>query len=91
MVKSTEKLGDRVKRVREERHLTQEQLAVKIGIRQSHIGNVEKNTRGTTMVAEIAHALGVDAYWLKTGIETITAGDAKINEVVRLMLAPESL
>ncbi len=33
----------------------------------------------------IAHALGVDAYWLKTGIETIIAGDKRINEVVKLM------
>ena len=36
--------------------------------KQSFISNFETGARqGTSWVVEIAHALGVDAYWLKTG------------------------
>lgn len=64
------KLKDRVKAEREARGLTQDQLAKMIDKRkgQSFIGNIESGARaGTTFIAEIAHALGVSAYWLKTG------------------------
>jgi transcriptional regulator with XRE-family HTH domain len=47
---------------------TQQQIADKAGISQSTIGVLESGTQQTSgYIPEIAHALGVDAYWLKTG------------------------
>jgi transcriptional regulator with XRE-family HTH domain len=66
--------------------LTQAELAAKFGKKQSFIGNLEAGSRkGTSLIAEIAHALGVDAYWLKTGVKTLVAGDQKIDNVVEAM------
>lgn len=68
--------------------LSQAQLAAKIGKKQSFIGNLESNARkGTTFLTELAFVLGVDAHWLKTGTETIIAGDRRINEIVKLLKA----
>lgn len=76
----------RLRETREARGLTQPQLAKLIGKGQSLIGNLEAGSReSSTYIPEIAHALGVDAYWLKTGVRTIIAGDPKIDEVVELM------
>lgn len=63
-----ETLGERVARVRGDLGLTQTALAQRIGKRQSVISGIETGARGTRPdIIELAHALGVDAYWLKTG------------------------
>lgn len=65
---------------------TQESLAKAAKIRQSFIGALEAGGQKTSgYLPEIAHALGVDAYWLKTGIKTLIAGDQKITDVVEAM------
>jgi transcriptional regulator with XRE-family HTH domain len=77
---------DRLKDSRESLDLTQAELAAKLGKKQSFIGNLEAGSRTSTpLIAELAHALGVDAYWLKTGVKTLVAGDKKIDEVVEAM------
>lgn len=59
---------DRLKSERERIGLTQAQLAKSLHKGQSFIGNLESGARrGTASIPELAHALGVDAYWLKTG------------------------
>lgn len=65
-----ETLGERVKRLRVSLGLTQEQLASKASVGQSTITGIEKGARNKapSSIVEIAHALDVDAYWLKTGI-----------------------
>jgi len=64
-----ETTGERVTRLRTALELTQDQLAKKAGVAQSTINGIEKGARQKmpSSLIEIAHALGVDAYWLKTG------------------------
>jgi phage repressor protein C with HTH and peptisase S24 domain len=58
----------RVRKTRQERGFTQAELAHKIGVRQSTIGNIESGrNQGSTMVAQLAAALGVNALWLAEG------------------------
>lgn len=65
---SMSKLAQRLKEEREKKGWSQQELAEKAGIRQSFIGALEsKNQQSSGWLPEIAHALGVDAYWLKTG------------------------
>lgn len=62
--------ADRLKTERERLGLSQDELAKLVDKKkkQSFISNFETGARkGTTWIVEIAHALGVDAYWLKTG------------------------
>lgn len=82
-----ETLGERVKRLRTAKQLTQEKLAEMAGLKQSTIVGIEKSerTKRPSSLIEIANALGVDAYYLKYGVESIIAGDKRINEVARLM------
>lgn len=42
-------LGDMIKSVRKERHLTQEQLGDLIGVQKSQISKLERNTRNVTI------------------------------------------
>lgn len=65
-----EKLSHRIKAERKRLKLTQGQLAALVdkNMGQSFISNLETGGREETpYIAELAHALGVDAYWLKTG------------------------
>ncbi len=42
-------LGDMIKSVRKERHLTQEQLGELIGVQKSQISKLERNTKNVTI------------------------------------------
>ncbi len=44
-----EVLGDMIKSVRKERHLTQEQLGKLVGVQKSQISKLENNTRNVTI------------------------------------------
>lgn len=86
MAGKSETLGDRIARLRKAKEWTQEDLAKRAGIRQSFIGALEAGNQQTSgYLPEIARALGVDAYWLKTGMETIIGEDRRINEIVVLL------
>lgn len=63
-------IGDRIKKTREARGLSQGQLAKLVGYkRQSSIGNIETGLQaGSTKIAQLAEALNVSATWLETGI-----------------------
>lgn len=79
-------IAKRIKEAREAKGWSGTDLAKHAGIRQSFIGAIESGAQETSgYLPEIAHALGVDAYWLKTGTEPIIGGDKKINEIVKLL------
>jgi DNA-binding XRE family transcriptional regulator len=44
-----EVLGEMIKSVRKERHLTQEQLGMLIGVQKSQISKLERNTKNVTI------------------------------------------
>ena len=61
-------LASRLKQEREAHGWSQIDLARESKVKQSFIGALEaENQRNSGYVPELAHALGVDAYWLKTG------------------------
>lgn len=60
--------ASRLRQAREAAGLNQEQLAERVGITQGQISKLELGIREeSTKTAEIAHELGVNAYWLATG------------------------
>ena len=77
-----ETLGERVKRLREERNMTQQQLADKAGVGQSTVNGIEKGARQKmpSSLVEIAHALRVDAYYLKTGTGSNPISSHQLND-----------
>lgn len=65
-----ETLATRIRAERKRLKLTQEQLAKKVDpdSGQSLISNLERGVYlSSPFLPEIAHVIGVDAYWLKTG------------------------
>lgn len=79
-------LADRLRKTRKSKGWSGPDLAKKAGIRQSFIGALESGAQESSgWLPEIAHALGVDAYWLKTGVEPIIGGDKRINEIIQLL------
>jgi transcriptional regulator with XRE-family HTH domain len=66
-----ELVGYHVKRLREARGLTQEELAVKSGFSQQYISGLESGSRNPTVISlhELAVALGVGHIELVTPVE----------------------
>lgn len=64
-----ETIGERLKRLRLARDLTQKQLGELAGVAQSTISGVEKGERQIkpSSLIELAHALKAEAYYLKYG------------------------
>jgi len=70
-------IGKRVREARKDAGLTQQQLAAKVGIKQSTLSELENGeSAGTGYVASMAAALGVSPLWLETG-----KGPRKFSEV----------
>lgn len=68
-------LAHRLKTEREAKGWTQPELAEKSRVKQSFIGALEaRNQKNSSWLPELAYALGVDAYWLKTGKGARTGG-----------------
>jgi transcriptional regulator with XRE-family HTH domain len=66
-----ELVGSNVKRIRQEKGLTQEQLAERSGFSQQYISGLERGRRNPTIVTiyELATVLGVDHVELVQPIE----------------------
>jgi len=64
-----ETIGQRVIRVRNEKGWNQARLVRESKLPQSTIASIENDsrTKESSAIIEVAHTLGVDAYWLKTG------------------------
>jgi phage repressor protein C with HTH and peptisase S24 domain len=70
-------LGKRLKHARKERGLTQQQLEVASGVKQSDISKLERGeSNTTTQLVKLARALGCSAEWLDTGNGAIWGGEA---------------
>ena len=68
-------IGQRLKQVRKQLKLTQIELAARVGLKQSTLSDLELGkSAGTTNLAVVAHALGVNALWLETGRGTMDIG-----------------
>lgn len=54
-------LGQRIRELRNERHMSQEELSFKAGISPAHLGQIERATKNPTIdtVAKIAAALDI--------------------------------
>lgn len=66
-------LGSRVKEIREQKGISQAQLAEKVGISQTAIHLLEqRDSRSSKFLVEIANALGISPSWLSQGHEGIT-------------------
>jgi transcriptional regulator with XRE-family HTH domain len=81
---SMETLAERLRQERERLGWSQTDLARRSGVKQSFIGALEaRNQESSGWLPELAHALGVDTYWLKTGkgrriAKELTADEALI-------------
>ena len=66
-----ERLGDNVRKIRKDRGLSQEQLALQADIDRSYISQLERDTRNVAFenILKIARALGVSLSHLVEGIE----------------------
>lgn len=73
MIDTKETLGQRLARIRQEKGFTQDQLAKLAGVGQSTVGGIESGSRAKVpgSLIDIAHALGVDSYYLRYGIRSI--------------------
>lgn len=80
--------ADRLRITREEKGLTQDALAKLVDRKktQSIISNLESGAnKSSTFLPEIAHILGVDAYWLKTGRGS-KQGSAHLDSTQQILL-----
>ena len=61
--------GERVKAVRDEKHMTMEQFGERLGVTKVAISNIEKGKRNLTeqMIKSICREFGVNEDWLRTG------------------------
>lgn len=61
--------GERVKAVRDEKHMTMEQFGEHLGVTKVAISNIEKGKRNLTeqMIKSICREFGVNEDWLRTG------------------------
>lgn len=67
-----ETINERVKEVRKNLHLSQEEFGNRLGLSKSGISNIEKGTRNVTSkhVKLISTIFGIDEQWLTTGIHS---------------------
>lgn len=80
-------IGTRVKAARKKAGLTQKELAAKAGMKQSTLSELETGeSAGTTSIASLANALGVNALWLETGDGPSTKGavDDLVSQIAKL-------
>lgn len=61
--------GERVKSVRDEKHMTMEEFGKHLGVTKVAISNIEKDKRGLTeqMLKSICREFSVNEDWLRTG------------------------
>lgn len=87
-----ETIGERVKRLRTARGLSQIELGARAGVAQSTISGIEKGDRQIqpSSLIELAHALHTEAYYLKygKGKENI---NSSLDETQQLLLDAFSL
>jgi SOS-response transcriptional repressor LexA len=73
--------GNRIKQARKLAKLTQAQLARAVGISQGSLSEMENEGLSSTYTVQIAHACGVNANWLATGVGGITLDAQNVTSV----------
>ena len=76
-------IGERIKKVRKEKHLTQQKLAESIGISQNGIALLESGKRNPSdqTILSICRTLRVNETWLRTGEGKIFDISTRNNEL----------
>ena len=62
-------MNERIKKLRKQLHLTQDEFGNKLGVANSSISNIEKNRYGITdqMIKLMVKEFGVNENWIRTG------------------------
>ncbi len=70
-------IGLRIKRIRKERHITQEELAEKAGVGSQHISDIERGLTGMSIgtLIDICIHLRADTNYILLGISSTAASD----------------
>lgn len=89
--KSLDSFAERLAFLREERQLTQAQLAAKSGLSQATIGNLETGrNKGTKKILELAKALHITPEWLIQGGNLNQAKGAYLRQDMGVLSAEEN-
>lgn len=70
-------VNQRVKETREAKGLSQSYVAKKVGLTQPTLSAFENGTGNTTVLPQIANALGVSVDYLLTGRESLSKRDGQ--------------
>ncbi len=75
-------LGERIRKARKQRHLTQEQLAEECNLSTAHIGHIERGTRALSIesLITISEVLNVSTDYLLLDISNST--DKKLSNIL---------
>lgn len=85
-VNTIDKIGERIKEVREAHNMTQQEFADKLGTRRSNIGSYETGARtpSTGIVELICSRFQVNETWLRTGAGEMKAQTTLHEELTAL-------
>ena len=88
-------LGERIKRVRKEKNLTQQALGERIGVKQNTIALIESGKRNTSdqLLMSICREFNVNEEWLRTGKGPMfikISRDKRISDFIDNALSQES-
>ena len=79
-------LGERIKEVRTNKGLTQEQFSGKIGLSRNYVARIEIGERlpSDRTIKDICREFGVDELWLRTGIGEAYSVPTREEEMTKL-------
>lgn len=80
-------MKDRIKRVRSEAKLTQEQFGTRIGVSQNYIWMLETGSRepGDRTIRDICREFGINETWLRTGAGDMHRPRSREQELAELI------
>ena len=80
-------LGERIKEVRTNKGLTQEQFSGKIGLSRNYVARIEIGERlpSDRTIKDICREFGVDELWLRTGIGEAFSVPTREEEMTKLV------
>ena len=87
-----ESIGRRVRKIRQERNMTQEALAEKLNVSNQHISDIERGLNGMSVpsLMEICRTLDIDADYILFGTYTRAASNP-INRIISRMTPTQSM
>lgn len=93
--REVEKLKDRIKELRKELHLSQEDFAARVGLSRNFISAVEAGQRNISerTIRDISREFKVDDAWLRTGIGEMFRPRTREDEITAFfadLLSPDA-